>query len=360
MSLLPGPVEVAVSVREALAESPISHRGRPFISRFERVRRALGELVGGRDVALFCGSGTLANDVVAATLSVDRTAGHGLILANGEFGDRLVRQARRAGLTFQTLQSEWGQPWDLDKVSSALEADPAVGWAWGVHLESSTGMLNDLPGLVGRLRGSGVRVCVDCVSGLGATPLDLTGVHLASGSSGKSLGAFAGLAVVFAAPGACDHLESGRLFSYLDLKAALSADGPLFTVPSPLLAALDQALHVYASPQRRWRRFDEYAELGRRVRRGLTSLGFHPVVAESWASPVLATFEPPQGWSAEGVHALCRSLGFEVAIASPYLARRGWLQVATMGAVTLEDCDALLEGLSRHLGRWQDCQPARS
>ena len=41
---------------------------------------------GGPRVALFFGSGTLANDVVAATLASDRTAGAGLILVNGEFG----------------------------------------------------------------------------------------------------------------------------------------------------------------------------------------------------------------------------------------------------------------------------------
>jgi aspartate aminotransferase-like enzyme len=40
-------------------------------------------------------------------------------------------------------------------------------------------------------------VCVDAISSLGSVPLDLADVHLASGVSGKGLGAFPGLAIVF-------------------------------------------------------------------------------------------------------------------------------------------------------------------
>ena len=88
-------------------------------------------MVGGDSrVALFCGSGTLANDVVAATLASDRTAGAGLILVNGEFGARLVRQARRFRLEYRVLRWPWGRPWDLDAVARTLAAERNVGWVW--------------------------------------------------------------------------------------------------------------------------------------------------------------------------------------------------------------------------------------
>lgn len=39
-------------------------------------------------------------------------------------------------------------------------------WIWAVHLETSTGMLNDVPGLARLAREAGVQLCLDCVSSL--------------------------------------------------------------------------------------------------------------------------------------------------------------------------------------------------
>jgi aspartate aminotransferase-like enzyme len=51
------------------------------------------------------GSGTLANDVITAQLSLKPDKG--LILSNGEFGRRLVGQARRFAISFETLSVDW-------------------------------------------------------------------------------------------------------------------------------------------------------------------------------------------------------------------------------------------------------------
>ena len=79
-------------------------------------------------------------------------------------------------------------------LDAALAQQGSDTWVWGVHQESSTGVLNDLPGLVEVARRRQARVCMDCISSLGAVPIDLSGVYLASGASGKSLGAYAGVA----------------------------------------------------------------------------------------------------------------------------------------------------------------------
>src|SRR5215510_13104911 len=122
-SLLPGPAELSADVRRALAQRPISHRSGEFIEQFEQVRASLSEMTGAGRVAILCGSGTLANDAVAAALAADSDVGDGLILINGEFGARLRRQAGRHGLRFRTLNWAWGQPWDLSQVEDRLSAD---------------------------------------------------------------------------------------------------------------------------------------------------------------------------------------------------------------------------------------------
>lgn len=359
IGLLPGPVAVSPAVRAAFESRPVNHRQPEFIDRFERVRAALGRLVGGRQVALLHGSGTLANEAIAAALAAEITttgnsrsadrAQRGLILVNGEFGARLVIQAARFGLRPRVLDWKWGQPWNLEQVEAALEGAPAVSWVWGVHLESSTGVVNDLGGLTRIAQRRGVRVCVDCVSSLGAVPLDLSQVYLASGTSGKSLGSYAGIAMVFADRANLARMDATRLPRYLDLGCALETRGPRFTFSSSTTAALETALGDYGSRRLALARYGRYARLGAYVRGQLHKLGVRPLAADAVAAPVLTTFRPPGGESTRSFVERCRTAGFDIGGESRYLARRGLAQIATMGATTRADVAAFFESPSGRL-----------
>ena len=73
--LLPGPVTMSREVQAAFSDPPIYHRGPEFIDRFVKVRGLLGDMVGGRDVAILNGSGTLGNETIAATLAAGQQPG---------------------------------------------------------------------------------------------------------------------------------------------------------------------------------------------------------------------------------------------------------------------------------------------
>ena len=349
--LLPGPVTTSAVVRTAFHQPPIYHRGPEFIRRFVALRTQLGEMVGGRRVAILNGSGTLGNEAVAATLAATPGEGRGVLLINGEFGERLARQAVRFGLQPRTLRWDWGKPWDLDEVSAVLAKEPPDSWIWGVHQESSTGVLNDLPGLVRVARTWGMRVCVDCISSLGAVPLDLSGVYLATGTSGKSLGAYAGAAIIFADAEAVRRLDRSRVPSYFDIVAALNSEGPCYTFPSPTLVALEAALSAYATPEKSQENYARYAELGGYVRHQLRRVGLEPLAANECASPVVTTFTPPADESSSEFVARCRSWGFAIGGQSGYLAERRLVQIATMGAVTRELFAPLFDHIENYLTR---------
>jgi aspartate aminotransferase-like enzyme len=357
--LLPGPVMTSTSVREAFQQPPTYHRGPEFIRRFMNVRRLLGEIVGGRDVAILNGSGTLANEAIAATLAAiqrdNANLGRGLLLINGEFGERLARQATRFGLQPRLLSWEWGQTWNLEQVDAALADEPPGSWVWGVHQESSTGVLNDLNGLVSLAKRRGIRVCLDCISSLGAVPFDLRNVYLASGATGKSLGAFAGASLIFADRKALEAVDRSGIPSYLDVAAALASDGPCYTFPSQTLFALETALEEYASPQRAKTSFDRYAELGRYVRQQLRLLGLEPLAREESSCPVVTTFTPPGLESSQAFVKRCQKWRFAIGGQSAYLSKRRLVQIATMGAVTHE----LVSPLFIYIGRWLNKKPGR-
>jgi aspartate aminotransferase-like enzyme len=356
--LLPGPVTTAPAVRDAFHRPATYHRGPEFIDRFLNVRRLLGDVVGGRDVAILNGSGTLANETIAATLAASQRGGartgRGVLLINGEFGQRLAKQATRFGLQPRLITWPWGQPWDLDEVDLALAEEPEGSWVWGVHQESSTGVLNDLEGLVSRARRRGIRVCLDCISSLGAVPLDLREVYLASGATGKSLGSYAGAALIFGDAKAMDNIDRTGIPSYFDIAAALASDGPCYTFPSSTLFALEAALQEYGSPQRAQASYRRYAALGGYVRQELRALGLETLAREDWSCPVVTTFTPPGDDSSRSFVERCRAWGFAIGGQSAYLAERRYVQIATMGAVTRD----MVEPLFVRIGRWLGKKPA--
>jgi len=342
--LLPSFSHVSPKVREAFLEPPISHRSPKFIALFEEVRHQLCQMVGGyHEVALLLGSGTLANDAVAMALANLKRGGTGLILLNGEFGHRLMLQAQRLHLPFRAMEWDWGQPWNLKEVEEFLQQRPPPAWVWGVHLESSTGVLNDLSGLAGLCQKSGVCLCLDCVSSMGAVPIDLEGVDLAIAVSGKSLGAYPGIAIVFMSQKFLDTVRWDHLPSYLDLSEALCL-GSRFTFPSSELRALSVSLKAYATPEKARIIYTHYQHLGERVRSELRSLGLPPLAPEEFAAPVMTTFPLPTHWSPEAFLAMCQAGGYTL-YSGRYLSRRHLAQIATLGTIQERD----LEGLFLHL-----------
>ncbi len=352
VSFLPGPVPLSPAVRAAFQEAPIYHRGSEFIDRYERLRRSLARLVGARDVGILVGSGTLGNEAVAAALAAGPQPQSGLLLVNGEFGRRLTKQAMRFGLRPKILNWSWGLPWNLDEVAASLDELPPGGWVWGVHQESSTGVLNDLPGLVSLARARGIRVCVDCVSSIGAVPIDLSEVYLATGTSGKALGSYAGLALIFADPAKLNSIDCDRVPSYFDLAATFSSSGPRYTVPSPLVRALETAMLDYDSPAHAKDRYTRFAELALFVRRRLRELGLPPMADESCSSPVITTFCPPGNESAVEFVNKCLEWGFLIGGQSGYLAELRLAQIANMGNVQRDDLARLFENMETYLKRY--------
>jgi len=347
--LLPGPVTMSDAVQKAFHQPPIYHRGSEFIARFVAVRQRLSTLVGGREVAILNGSGTLGNEAMLAALATESQSGpgRGIVLINGEFGSRLARQATRFGLQPRILSWEWGQPWALAEVEDQLRQEPPGSWILGVHQESSTGVLNDLTGLIRLASRYGIRVCVDCISSLGAVPLDLREVYLATGTSGKSLGSFAGASLLFADPAAVARLDSTRVPTYLDIAAAFQNQGPCFTFPSPLLLALEAALDEYATPEKAAAVYRRYHELGDNVRQRLRALGLPPLAVTA-PSPVITTFAPPDNMTTAQFVARCRRWGYAIGGESGYLAQQRFVQIATMGAVAWPSVEPLFD----HLEKW--------
>lgn len=324
LNFLPGPVDVAPAVRKAMADKTLSHRSGDFVAAFEGVRRRLSVLVNAQRTSILMGSGTLANDAVAARLSLEE--GRGLVLSNGEFGERLVDHAGRLGLGFEILRKGWGETFSRFEIESALDASPGVKWLWAVHSETSTGVLNNIDTLKSVCAARGVELCLDCISSLGTVALDLAGVRMATGTSGKGLRSYAGLSFVFHGEAAAP--SSGNLPRYLDLSLYEESQGPPFTVSSNMLYALREALVGEAE----WNsRYGSIRDLSALVRLRLREAGLHVVAPEGHESPALVTIVLPGEVPSGELGPELEKSGYFLNWRSPYLVRRNWMQIALMG-----------------------------
>ena len=318
VNLLSGPVAIHPAVRDAFQSPPESHRSAAFDDELRRLKARLCALTNAPHVAVLLGSGTLANDVVAAQLAL--LGGRGVVFSNGEFGERLADHARRAGLDFEHRRFAWGAPLNTNAIEGA-------SWVWLTTCETSTGVLNEIAA-------SGVKVALDCVSAIGAVPLDLSGVWLASGASGKALASFPGLSFVF-------YQQSGKTAGprYLDLDL-YAGEGVPFTHSSNLVRALNAAVARVDWP----RRCEEVAATGAAFRARLRAAGCRVIGDGATPAPHVITLAVRD--SDRAARELERD-GFLVAYASEYLRRRNWIQVCLMGEIRHDALPALLRELTR-------------
>ena len=334
LSLLPGPVSLLPEVRAALTRPPQAHRWPDALARLDRVRDLLHARTGARHVAVLTGSGTTANDVVAAQLSLRR--GPGLVLAAGEFGERLVDAARRSRLDVRVLRAPEGSAVGPAQVAAALAERPA-DWVWTVHCETSTGVLFDLPGLLATCRAAGAELAVDAISSLGCAPVDLSGVLLASASSGKALAGFPGLALVLARDAPSPGQDLPRS---LDLHAYTSGDGVPYTLPTVLVGGLLAAL-LTRPAEHEPAALARLATTGAWLRHALAERGLELVAQQRCAAPAVLTVRLPTGVPPGTVADRVATGGFLLAGHSGYLRDRGWVQISLMGRPSEDDLQGL-------------------
>lgn len=336
-NFLTGPVGLAPAVRARLREPLESHRGERVASDLAHVKATLCGMTEARAVHVACGSGTFANELVAAQLRA--TGEPGLVVATGEFGERLAEHAACATLPHAVLRRPWGESVAADDLAAAV-ARAGARWIWIAHCETSTGVLHDLDMVREVAARSGARLAVDAISSVATVPVSLRHVSWATASSGKGLGAVAGLALVFtdappipAAPG------TPRV---LDLARYAADAGIPFTVSSLLVGALSSALETTDWPDR----FRAIASSSERLRDILGARGHQPLAVASRASPAVATWRPVDGVSSAEAGAALANAGYQVGWQSGYLRARNCVQTAFMGDFPEAEVSAMASALA--------------
>jgi alanine-glyoxylate transaminase/serine-glyoxylate transaminase/serine-pyruvate transaminase len=207
----PGPSDVSARVREALARPTIGHLDPVFQELMEEIKGGLSRIMNAPGYACLPLPAPGTAGMEAAIMNLLEPGDVAVIAVNGQFGERMVDMAGRAGAEVVRVDHAWGEPVDPDKVEAALTGRGAKLLGF-VHAETSTGVLSDAGPLCALARTHGALSVVDCVTSLGGVPVDAAdwGADVIYSGTQKCLSAPPGLSPFAMSPRARESVAGRR------------------------------------------------------------------------------------------------------------------------------------------------------
>jgi alanine-glyoxylate transaminase/serine-glyoxylate transaminase/serine-pyruvate transaminase len=221
----PGPTQVHPRVYEAMGKPIVGHLDPFFFEVYEDIRRDLRAVFGTQNpyVQVISGTGSAGMETALANF-VERGQKLAVFTA-GYFAERLVEMGRRHGATVVCSSKPWGETFTEEEATAFVDREKPHAVAF-VHAETSTGARQDLQAITGPAHAAGAITITDCVTSLGAMPIniDASGVDVAFSCTQKGLSCPPGLSPITVSPAAVERLRDRKTpcpIWYMDLKLLL-------------------------------------------------------------------------------------------------------------------------------------------
>ena len=345
--LIPGPVTTHPSVRAAAGRdyAPWDSQFREVLARVSARVLAISGAEPGEHVALpLPGSGHFA--IEAAIRTFIPKSGRLLVVGSGHYADRMGRLATESGRDVVWLAVDTGQPADLARLETALQADPSITHVGIVYSETSTGLIHDAPGLAMVAGRAGRRVLIDAISAFGALPLDVADlpmVDCVTLTSNKCLESIPGISFSIARIDrllAQSHKAESWSLDLADLYRHTIQSGPgshRFTPVAQAIAALDAALDLFDQEGGPNQRLARYRANAAAIYQGCQSLGLAPCVSAKRQGPIVVNIASPAvpSWDLQRFVDLSKAQG--VLISNFFTTAAPSFRVGCIGAITPAD-----------------------
>ena len=310
---IPGPTNVPDRVLRAMNMPTIDHRSAEFAALGHTVLQgcqAVFQTSG--PVLIFPASGTGAWEAaIVNTLSPgDRV----LMVETGQFATLWVAMARRLKLDVDLIQGDWRRGIDLGVLEAHLAADTAhaIRSVMVVHSETSTGTLNDIPGVRAVMDrvGHPALLMVDCVSSIGSADYkhEAWGVDVTIAGSQKGMMLPPGLGFNAVSPRAlAAHATAGMPRAYWDWADMINFNQTGFFPYTPatnLLYGLREALAMLMEETLAGV-FARHIRHGAATRAAVQAWGLEVYCADRAAySPIVTAVQLPEGHDADRFRAM--------------------------------------------------------
>ena len=357
----PGPSEINPRVLQALAQPAIGHLDPAFVSLMDEVKELLRYAFQTENRLTFPVSGPGSAGMETCFTNLVEAGDKVVIARNGVFGQRMAEMATRLGAEVVTIDDEWGQPVDPQKLEAALEANFDTKVVGFVHAETSTGALSDARLLAEIAQRHGCLTIGDTVTSLTGSPLyvDEWGLDAVYSGAQKCLSCVAGIAPVTISERALEKInhrqtpvstwfhDIGLIDGYWSESSKRSYH---HTAPVNSIFALAESLRLVKQEglERSWER---HREISQTLVTGLNRLGLEMMVDDiSIRLPQLSVVNVPQGVDEAAVRTrLLEDEGIEIGSGLGPLAGKVW-RIGLMGYTCRpENVERLLDALERIL-----------
>jgi len=263
-----------------------------------------------------------------------------VVCQNGVFGSRMRENVQRCGAEAIMVETEWGNPVDIDAVKKVLQNYPGNKALAFVHAETSTGARSDAESLCKLAAEHDCLSIVDSVTGLGGIELDVDGWGIDAIYSGsqKCLSCVPGLSPVSFSEKAASVIRNRKQTVqswFLDLNLVMAYWGGAkrsyhHTAPVNALYALHEALVMLEEEglQQSWQRH----ELNHNAfAAGIEAMGLSFVVDKEYRLPQLNSVTIPEGVDEAAVRSqLLSDYSLEIGAGLGSLAGKVW-RIGLMG-----------------------------
>ncbi len=359
--MIPGPIEFTPKVLRAMGMATTSHVAANFIEVFGQALEQLREVFDAPSGQPFvvAGSGSLAMDMAAANLV--EPGDRALVVSSGVFGDRFAAILTRYGAQVTQVDAPAvGDAPPLEAVEAALQGGEFKLMTI-THVDTSTGVVTDVPRLAALGRQAGALVVVDGVCSVAGEELhqDEWSVDLVLTASQKALGTPPGLALVVAGPRALETFHNRRTpvgsyyadwTQWLPIMQAYEARKPAYfgTPPVNLIWALHVSLGQILE-EGMDARVSRHRRISAACKAALTALGLAQVpVSAARAATTLSAPYYPAGVDASVLGPINRAGAILAGGLHPAIRER-YFRIGHMGAVSASDILATVGAIERGL-----------
>src|ERR1039458_2672503 len=217
----PGPSQVYPRIYQAMAQPVVGHLDPYFFQVSQNVQKGLRTVFGTQNELTLPISATGSGGMEAAISNfIEPGTKLGLIVC-GFFAERICEMAKRHGAEIVRLEKPWGEACSDDEAVEFIRRERPQVVAF-VQAETSTGVFQQSKAICDATHEVDAVVIADCVTSLGAMPVevDANGIDVAYSCTQKGLSAPPGLSPITVSPRAQERLKQRKQVNrswYFDL-----------------------------------------------------------------------------------------------------------------------------------------------
>ena len=351
---VPGPVDVAPEVLQAMAQPMLPHRGKEYEAIHRRAAEKAQQIFY-TQYRVFIGthSGSGMQETGIRNL-VEKDV---LSCVNGAFSQRWYDVAVSNGKNADRLDFEWGKAVSPDALRDALKKKHYEAVTI-VHNETSTGVESPLKELAAVVRevSPDTFILVDAVSSLAGSKIEMDAwdVDFLLTSSQKCLALPPGLSLAGVNDRAMEKAAKvqnrGWYFDLLLMEKHRIKNSTAMTPIIPLVYALDFQLDRILA-EGLDARFARHAAMSQRVYDWAEAHGMTPYADASCRSKTVATIGNDRNLNISDLNKFLMEK-YQIRIANGYGDLKDkTFRIATMGETTLQDVDTLLAGMEAFMAQ---------